>query len=126
MPVTEDYLFSQGHMWCRLMEDGDYLIGVSDHAQKSLGEIVYVELPDPESEIAQGEPLGVIESVKVVNDLIAPISGTVIEANDSLVDQPAVVNDSAYDAGWMLRIRLKSPEQLNNLLNHAQYLALVG
>lgn len=122
----EDYLFNQGHMWCRLLDDSSYLIGISDHAQESLGEIAYIELPDCGATLTQGESLGVIESVKVVNDLLAPISGTVIEVNESLTDQPTVVNASPYGDGWMLRISLESPEQLNNLMNHTQYVAYIG
>jgi glycine cleavage system H protein len=126
MTLTEDYLFNEGHMWCRILEDASYLIGISDHAQQSLGEIAYIELPDCGAAITQGEALGVIESVKVVNDLLAPISGTVIEVNETLPEQPTTVNTSPYGDGWMLRIRLEAPEQLHNLMNHDQYVAFIG
>lgn len=124
--ATEDYLFNQGHMWCRISADGTYLIGISDHAQRSLGEIAYIELPDCGTDVAQDTALGVIESVKVVNDLLAPISGSVVEVNEDLTGQPTRVNDSPYEDGWMLRIRLESPEELNNLMNYSQYAAFVG
>lgn len=126
MSQLEGYLFNQGHMWCRPGDDATYVIGVSDHAQGSLGEIAYIELPAAGATITQGEALGVIESVKVVNDLLAPISGTVVEVNDSLADSPTTVNESPYEDGWMLRIKPGRTEELDELMDHARYTAFIG
>jgi len=113
-------------MWCRLAEDGTYVVGISDHAQNSLGEITYVELPDCGVNITQDTALGLVESIKVVNELVSPVSGTVIEVNTALSDEPVKVNDSPYENGWMLRVKIDSPEQLDNLMSDEQYAAFLG
>jgi len=112
-------------MWCRCEADNHLVIGVSQHAQTSLGEVVFIELPQPGTSISQGEALGIIESVKVVNDLIAPAGGTIVEINEKLADTPTTVNDDPYGGGWMLRIRIESPEQLEELMNETDYLGFV-
>ncbi|HEC05674.1 MAG TPA: glycine cleavage system protein GcvH [Thiolapillus brandeum] len=122
MSNPEDCLFHQEHMWCRCEADNHLVIGVSHHAQTSLGEVVFVELPEPGSSIRQGEALGIIESVKVVNDLIAPADGTVVEVNEQLAETPTTVNDDPYGHGWMLRIKMESQEQLAELMNETDYL----
>lgn len=126
MNVNEHCLFNEGHMWCRLLDDATYLVGISDHAQESLGEIAYIELPACGTSIEKGAALGVIESVKVVNELIAPVSGVVVEVNDSLTADPTVVNQTPYGDGWLLRIHIHSTEQLNGLMSHAEYLDYTG
>lgn len=126
MSSSEKCLFNKNHMWCRLAEDGTYVVGISDHAQNSLGEITYVELPDCGVNITQDTALGLVESIKVVNELVSPVSGTVIEVNTALSDEPVKVNDSPYENGWMLRVKIDSPEQLDNLMSDEQYAAFLG
>lgn len=126
MPNADNCLFNQEHMWCRREGEDHAVIGVSDHAQTSLGEVAFIELPEPGSSISQGEALGIIESVKVVNELIAPVSGTVVETNGELANTPTAVNDEPYGKGWMLRIKIDSPDQLAELMNEADYLDFLG
>lgn len=125
MPNAENCLFNQEHMWCRREDDDLAVIGVSEHARTSLGEVVFIELPEPGSTICQSESLGIIESVKVVNELIAPASGTVLETNGKLADTPTAVNDDPYGEGWMLRIRVEKPDQLGQLMSETGYLDYV-
>lgn len=125
MPAYENY-FHAGHLWCRGDAADGILIGLSAFAQSSLGEIVYLELPEVGTEVSGGEPMGTVESVKVVNDLIAPISGHVIEVNDAVVDMPNLPNDDPYEAGWLLRIRPSRMAEFEQLMDPATYAASVG
>jgi glycine cleavage system H protein len=124
--AAEKYLFNRGHMWCRVVEGTVFLVGISDHAQQSLGEITYIELPDCGGNIAQGNELGIIESIKVVNDLISPLSGTVLEVNEALVALPGTVNVSPYEDAWMLRVKADSIAELDALMDHAAYIEYLG
>jgi glycine cleavage system H protein len=117
--------FHQDHAWIR-MEDGIGLIGISQYAQEQLGKIIYVELPEPGTEVIAGEPLGALESSKVTSDLMAPVSGEVVESNQSLEEEPTLVNDSPYERGWITRIRLKDPAELEGLMEEDAYLAHVS
>ncbi|RPH89895.1 MAG: glycine cleavage system protein GcvH [Desulfobacteraceae bacterium] len=114
--------FHQDHAWIR-MEDGIGIIGISQYAQEQLGKIIYVELPDPGTEVTAGEPLGALESSKVTSDLMAPVSGEVVESNQSLEEEPTLVNDSPYERGWITRVRLKNPAELEGLMEEDAYLA---
>ncbi len=122
----KDCLFNEGHLWCRCESEDTVVIGVSHHAQNSLGEITYVELPDTGSVVTQDESLGIIESTKVVNELVAPVSGTVIERNDSLSDNPTAVNEDPYNEGWMLKIKIDSTDQLKKLMDKEQYAEFIA
>jgi glycine cleavage system H protein len=124
MEVPDDLLYSAEHEWLRVEGDRATL-GITDHAQDQLGDIVYVELPEPGSRVEAGAALGVVESVKTVSDLYAPISGEVIERNERLVDAPELVNASPYEQAWMLRVRIEDPAQLEALLTPAAYRELV-
>jgi glycine cleavage system H protein len=116
----EDLLFSKEHEWVRL--DGDTAtIGITDYAQGSLGDIVYVELPKVGAAIEQFGNVGVVESVKAVSDLFTPISGEVIEINGTLDDDPAAVNREPYGAGWLIKVRLRDNGETANLLSPAEY-----
>jgi len=116
----EDLLFSKEHEWVRL--DGDTAtIGITDYAQGSLGDIVYVELPKIGATIEQFRNVGVVESVKAVSDLFTPISGEVIEINGTLDDDPAAVNREPYGAGWLIKVRLRDNGETANLLSPAEY-----
>ncbi|RPH82901.1 MAG: glycine cleavage system protein GcvH [Desulfobacteraceae bacterium] len=114
--------FHQDHAWIR-MENGIGIIGISQYAQEQLGKIIYVELPDPGTEVTAGEPLGALESSKVTSDLMAPVSGEVVESNQSLEEEPTLVNDSPYERGWITRVRLKNPAELEGLMEEDAYLA---
>ncbi len=114
-------LFNEAHLWCRCEGEDTVVIGISAYAQNSLGEIAYIELPDVGTSVTQGEALGVIESIKVVNELISPVSGVVIETNGKLSGDPTAVNDAPYGDGWMLRIRLESEDQLKALMDVTKY-----
>lgn len=117
--------YSKEHEWARADGGGTAVVGVTHFAQDSLGDVVFVELPAAGDEVVQFEKMGEIESVKAVSDLYSPVSGTVVERNESLTDSPELVNDSPYEGGWMLRIRLSDPSELDALMSAAEYSALV-
>lgn len=120
MTQPADLLFSKEHEWVKL--DGDTAtIGITDYAQRSLGDIVYVELPKVGAAIKQFSNVGVIESVKAVSDLFTPMSGEVVEVNGVLDDDPAAVNREPYGAGWLLRIRVADSSETKALLSGAEY-----
>ena len=118
--IPGDLRYSREDEWARL-EDGRVFIGVTDYAQQQLGDVVFVELPEVGSAFDQGAPFGVIESVKAVSDLYAPISGTVTEVNDELVERPEMVNESCYQNGWMLALEPSDPAQLDALMDADAY-----
>jgi glycine cleavage system H protein len=116
----QDLLYSKEHEWAKL--DGENAtIGITDYAQESLGDIVYVELPKVGSEIEQFFNVGVIESVKAVSDLFTPLSGKVVEINEALDGDPAAVNREPYGAGWLFKLKLSDLEEAKSLLNAADY-----
>ena len=120
MPSPSDRRYSKEHEWVRV--DGDTgTVGITDYAQDQLGDIVFVDLPAPGSDVAYMQKFGEIESVKAVSELFSPVSGDVVERNDGLTDNPQWVNDSPYDEGWMLKVRLSNPGELDNLLGAAEY-----
>jgi glycine cleavage system H protein len=118
--VPEDLQYSKDHEWIRV--DGDTgTIGITDHAQNSLGDVVYVELPKPGETFAAHESFGSVESVKAVSEIFTPVSGEIVEVNESLQDEPEKVNTDPYGEGWMIRIRMKSPGEVDSLLTVAEY-----
>ncbi len=120
--MTLDALkYSEEHEWVRLESDGTAVVGITDFAAESLGDVVFVELPEVGAELVQFEKMGEIESVKAVSDLYSPVSGTIAERNDSVIDSPELVNDSPFDSGWMLRVNLSDSAQLDNLMSHSEY-----
>ena len=120
MAQPEDLLFSKEHEWVRL--DGETAtIGITDYAQGSLGDIVYVELPKVGATITQFGNVGVVESVKAVSDLYTPMSGEVVEVNGALEGDPAALNRDPYGEGWLLKVRLSKPEEAKSLLSPAEY-----
>ena len=118
--VPSELKFLSSHEWV-LVEDGVATIGVSDHAQELLGDLVYVELPEAGTTVAAGDSVGVIESVKAASDTYAPISGEVIEINEDLEDAPERINLDPYGDGWMYKLAIEDPEELENLLDAAAY-----
>lgn len=122
MAVFPDELkYSKDHVWVRLEEDDTVSVGISDAAQEDLGEIVYVELPEEGDEVTKDEMFGSIESSKAVNDLYAPVTGTVVEVNTELIDSPEIINDEPYGEGWIARIKLSKKSELRTLLSAEEY-----
>jgi glycine cleavage system H protein len=118
--VPTDLRYTKDHEWVRL--DGDQAtIGITEYAAGQLGDIVFVELPEAGRTVDQFKPFGVVESVKAVSDLFAPLSGEVVESNADLRSKPELVNSEPYGAGWMLRVRVAQPSQLDELLDPAAY-----
>ena len=112
--------YASSHEWAR-KEDGLITVGISDFAQESLGDVVFVELPEVGRVAAAGEEIGVVESVKAASDVYAPVSGTVVAVNDSLEDAPELVNQDPYGAGWFYRLEVKDEAELDALLDAAVY-----
>jgi glycine cleavage system H protein len=123
--IPSDLRYTKEHEWVRV--EGDVAtVGITQHAADQLGDIVFVELPEPGRVLAQFATFGVVESVKAVSDLFAPVAGEVLEGNASLLATPEVVNSDPYGTGWMLRIRLSDRSQLEQLLDAAAYEALTA
>lgn len=125
MSQTPEHLsYADTHEWVLDHGDGTITVGITDHAQAALGDVVFIELPAPGKALARGEVFGVIESVKAASELYAPCDGEVIEANTSLEDDPEVVNEAPYEGGWMIKLRKhKDPE---DLLDDKAYQASIG
>ena len=118
--VPEDLHYSKDHEWVRV--EGDVaVIGITDYAQNSLGDVVYVELPKADEEFAANESFGSVESVKAVSEMFSPVSGSVIAVNEALADEPEKVNGDPYGEGWMIRVRMSSPGEVDSLLTAAEY-----
>jgi glycine cleavage system H protein len=117
--------FSDSHEWVRDNGDGTVTIGISEHAQEMLGDVVFVDLPDVDDEIEAGESFSLVESVKAASDIYAPISGVIVEINEDLADRPELINEAPYDGGWIVTIKMSDPEELNNLKDADEYLALI-
>ncbi len=123
--IPSDLHYTKEHEWVRV--EGDVAtVGITQHAADQLGDIVFVELPEPGKRLEQFATFGVVESVKAVSDLFAPVAGEVLEGNPGLTATPEVVNSDPYGAGWMLRVRLSDPAQVGQLLDPAAYEALTA
>jgi glycine cleavage system H protein len=118
--VPEDLHYSKDHEWIRV-EGNVGVVGITDHAQDALGDVVYVELPKAGDEFAAHESFGSVESVKAVSEIFTPVSGEITEANDSLQDEPEKVNQDPYGEGWMIKIKMKNPGEVDSLLTAAEY-----
>ena len=124
--TPEELLYTSSHEWIRDNGDGTVTMGITDHAQEQLGDVVFVELPDEEQTLANGEELAVVESVKSASDIYAPVSGTVESINEALEDAPETVNEHCYGDGWMVKIKLENPDELTELLSAERYQQLVA
>lgn len=122
--VRADLLYRESHEWVRDEGDGTVTVGISDHAQDQLGDMVYVELPETGNSFDQGEACAVVESVKAASDAYAPVSGEVVAVNDELENQPELVNTDPYGEGWMYKIKVSDASQLAGLLKAEAYEAL--
>jgi glycine cleavage system H protein len=122
--VLEGLFYSESHEYVRI--EGEYgYIGITDYAQHALGNVVYVDMPEVDDEVSAGEEFGAVESVKAASDLISPVSGTVVEVNEALDDQPELVNQDAY-ANWIIKVELSDKAELDNLMDAAAYTKFIS
>lgn len=125
--IPDDLRYTEDHEYVKTSADANVVhVGITDHAQSELGDVVYVELPKVGATLAGGEAFGTIEAVKAVSDLLTPVAGTVTAINDAIAGDPAVVNRDPYGAGWMIKLRVKDPAELKTLLGSAEYKKHVG
>ena len=120
MSIPTEIKYTKEHEWISL-DDEVAIIGITDHAQSQLGDIVFVELPDVDSEISQNETFGVIEAVKTVADLFAPVKGLIIEINSSLEDSPDFINSDPYGTGWIIKVKVSDSNQYDDLMSSDEY-----
>jgi glycine cleavage system H protein len=121
----ENFRYTKEHEWV-LVENGVATMGITDHAQKELGDIVYVELPKVGAQVEQGKSFAVVESVKAASEIFAPVTGEVVEANEALSSAPELLNTSPHGDGWIAKIKLSAPEEINRLLSPTDYQAYLG
>ncbi|MFI8719177.1 glycine cleavage system protein GcvH [Stenotrophomonas sp. NPDC077464] len=119
--IPGDLKFLKSHEWARVEGNGRVTVGISDHAQGLLGDLVYVELPEVGAEAKAGEAIAVVESVKAASDVYSPITGTVVEVNSALADKPETINEDAYGDGWLYVVELSNKDELNDLLEPDDY-----
>ena len=125
MNIPESLKYTDDHEWVKV-EGDTALVGITDFAQSELGDIVYVEIETEGEEVAQGDVFGTVEAVKTVSDLFMPISGTVVEVNGELEGTPEVINEDPYEKGWMIKIKIANPEEVEKLLSAEQYKAVTA
>lgn len=123
--IPGDLKFLKSHEWARVEDGGNVTVGISDHAQSLLGDLVYVELPAVGDKLVAGAAAAVVESVKAASDVYSPVTGTVTAVNEALGDKPETINEDAYGEGWLFTVSLDEPEQLAELLSPDDYAALL-
>lgn len=123
--VPDDRKYTQEHEWVQV-EDGVGTIGVTDFAANELGDVVFVELPEPGSEFSQGDTVGTIESVKAVADIYLPVSGEIVAINEAVVDSPELINSDPLDEGWMIKVRLSEATEVDQLMDASAYGEILG
>ena len=119
--LPDDLKYASTHEWISVNEDGLVTVGISDHAQEALGDIVFVELPEAGASVNSKEEVAVVESVKAASDIYSPLTGEVVEINESLLDSPETVNASPYELGWFFKIRMENEAELDDLMNSESY-----
>ncbi len=124
--LPEELRYTETHEWVKPLDDGTLRVGITDHAQELLGDMVFIELPEVGSSLSQGEECGVVESVKAASDIYAPLAGEVAEINDALTDQPEVINQDPYGEGWLFRLRPVDSKAVDALLTPAAYASLIA
>ena len=124
--IPENLHYTKDHEWLKTDDDKVAIIGITDHAQDSLGDITFVELPEVGTSLDAGEAFGVVESVKAASDLFMPVQGEVVEINEDLLDAPEQVNESPYENGWMIKVKTEELDTINSLLTPAAYKDIVG
>ncbi len=117
--------YAETHEWVRLEDDGTVVVGITDHAQDALGDIVYVELPEVGANADSGGEVAVVESVKAASDIYSPVSGEIVEINSGLEDEPETVNQSPYGDGWLFRVKLADPEDIESLMDADGYKSMI-
>lgn len=125
MEVPGNLKYTQDHEWIRDLGDGTVRVGITHFAQDALGDIVFFEPPADGAEVEQGAEVAVVESVKAVSDIYAPVNGEVVESNQAVVEAPELINESPYEDGWLVRIRLADPADLDELLSAEEYQELL-
>lgn len=123
--VPADLLYTKDHEWLKLHDDGTATVGITDYAQESLGDITFVEFPEDGESFACGDTFGVVESVKAASDLFMPLDAEVIEVNEAVDANPELLNQDPYEGGWLLKIKLQDPSQLQELLKAEAYQAII-
>ncbi len=123
--IPKELKYTESHEWVRV-EDGVAVVGITDHAQHELGDIVFVELPEIDAEYGAGEAAATVESVKAASDIYSPLSGRVVEVNEALEDSPELVNKSPYGDGWIFKIEISDPSELDALLDAEAYAKHIG
>lgn len=118
--IVEGLFYSKSHEWVKVLQENQVLIGITDFAQSELGDVVFVDLPEAGDSIAQEDEFGAVESVKAASDLIAPVSGEILEVNEELVGEPELLNQDPYE-NWLLKVELSNPDQLDELLDAKAY-----
>jgi glycine cleavage system H protein len=121
-----DLKYSKEHEWLRVESDNVVVIGITEFAAESLGDVVFVELPDVGADLSQFDKMGEIESVKAVSDLFTPVGGKVMERNEQLMDSPQLVNENSFDSGWMVRLQLSDASELDKLMSAEEYEAFLA
>ena len=124
--IPDHLRYTEEHEWIEVEKEGVATIGITDFAQGELGDIVFVELPQPGDQLGQGETLGTIEAVKTVEDMFAPLSGEVVEVNTALEEAPTMINSSPYQDGWILKIRMANQAEMERLLSASDYRTKIG
>jgi len=119
--VPDNLLFTSDHEWLRLEDDGAVTVGISDHAQQALGELVFVEVPEMDASFAAGDACAVVESVKAASDIYCPLAGSIVAVNDALADEPELVNSSPYEDGWVLRLQPDDATVLEQFMDAEAY-----
>lgn len=120
--MEKDLKFTASHEWVRDNGDGTVTVGISDHAQGLLGDVVFVDLPDVDDEVTAGEGFSLVESVKAASDIYSPVTGVIVEINEELEDSPELVNEEPYESGWIARIKLSDSSELESLIPSDTYL----
>ena len=124
--IPSELKYTASHEWVRNEGNGIVTVGITEHAQELLGDMVFVELPEVDDEISTGDDVAVAESVKAASDIYAPITGTVVEINEELEDSPETVNADAFDAGWLFKVKIEDESELENLLDAEGYAASIA
>lgn len=121
MEIPEGLRYSREHEWVLVEDDGRATIGITYYAQEQLGDIVFVELPEPDAHVTKDEPFGVVESVKAVSDVFAPVSGTVTDVNMELPNSPETLNEDPYGDAWLVQVEMSDPEEVDDLMSAGEY-----
>lgn len=125
MNIPQDLKYAESHEWVRV-QDGVATVGITDHAQNELTDVVFVEVPDVGREVEAGESVAVVESVKAASDIYSPVGGTIEAVNEDLEGDPALVNNAPYQAGWLFKVKLSDPSELDKLMDAAAYGGMIG